>query len=261
MPAIFIPHGGGPCFFTEWNPPHAWDKLRSWFEELPKALPRKPKAILVVSGHWETEGFAATGAESPGLIYDYSGFPEHTYKLQYPSPGDPALAERVVSLLRGAGLSARVDSERGWDHGVFVPLKVIFPQADVPVVELSIDASLSPELHLRAGRALRQLRDDDVLILGSGMSYHNMRGLFGKGDVATSDQFDNWLSDTVALSPEERMAQLSRWFQAPGAGDAHPREEHLIPLMVVSGAGDGAGKKLFEDRPMGGHRISAFSAD
>jgi aromatic ring-opening dioxygenase catalytic subunit (LigB family) len=261
MPAIFIPHGGGPCFFMDWDPPHTWDNLRAWFEQLPQQIGRAPKAILLVSGHWETKGFTVTGAERPGLIYDYSGFPEHTYRLTYPAPGAPVLAKRVHELLSEAGLPARVDPQRGWDHGVFVPLKVVFPEAQIPVVELSVDLSLLPELHLKAGQALAKLRDEGVLILGSGMSYHNMRGLFGKGNVVLSNQFDQWLTDAMTADAETRARQLTRWADAPGAREAHPREEHLIPLMVVAGAGEEKGQKLFEDRPMGGHLVSAFGVE
>ena len=143
---------------------------------LPASLPEPPKAILVVSGHWETEGFAFTGAEAPSLIYDYYGFPKHTYALKYDAPGDPVLASKAAGLLAGQGLKARVDPARGLDHGVFIPLKIAFPDADIPVVEMSVDRNLDPALHLAAGRALASLRDEGVLILASGMSFHNMRG-------------------------------------------------------------------------------------
>ena len=175
QPTFFIPHGGGPCFFMD-DPGGVWTGMEAFLRSLPERLPERPAAILVVSGHWETDGFAFTGAEKPGLIYDYYGFPPHTYQLRFDAPGAPDLAREAASLLEEAGLKARVDAERGLDHGVFVPLKVAFPDADVPVVEMSVDCNLDPALHLAPGRGLAPLRGRGVGIVASGMSFHNMRG-------------------------------------------------------------------------------------
>jgi aromatic ring-opening dioxygenase catalytic subunit (LigB family) len=181
QPVIFLPHGGGPCFFMDWTwgPADTWERTRHFLEGLAKSLPETPKALLVVSGHWEEAAFTASSAEHPQLIFDYSGFPEHTYRLTWLAPGNRALAARAAELLKGAGLPAAIDSNRGFDHGVFVPLKVAFPEADIPVVALSLAAGrageLDPALHLAAGKALEPLRDEGVLIVGSGMSFHNLR--------------------------------------------------------------------------------------
>jgi len=256
-PVYFIPHGGGPCFFMEWTmgPADSWDRMRDWLRECGEG-PR-PKAILIVSGHWETRGFTVSGGARPGLIYDYSGFPPHTYQLQYSAPGAPELASRVSELLRGAGFESRVDEERGWDHGVFIPLKVMYPDADVPVVQLSLDLSLDAGLHLRAGAALAALRAEGVRIIGSGMSYHNLRG-FGARAEGPSEAFDAWLTAAVEAIPDQRDLLLREWAAAPSARAAHPREEHLIPLMVAAGAsGEDVGVRVFSDVVMGA-RVSAY---
>ncbi|MDB5656004.1 MAG: dioxygenase, partial [Tardiphaga sp.] len=189
QPTFFIPHGGGPCFFMD-DPTGMWTGMANFLRGLPATLPARPKAILVVSGHWETEGFALTGAPKPELLFDYYNFPKHTYQLRYDAPGAPELAQRAARLLAEAGLPSRIDPERGLDHGVFVPLKVAFPDADIPIVEMSVDAGLDPALHLAAGRALASLRDDGVLIVATGMSFHNMRGYNNPSFTIPSEQFD-----------------------------------------------------------------------
>ncbi|UUP19944.1 4,5-DOPA dioxygenase extradiol (plasmid) [Nitratireductor thuwali] len=132
MPTVFIPHGGGPCFFMDWNPPDEWDRHRQFLRSLTGTLPERPKALLVISGHWEERAFTVQTNPAPPLLFDYGGFPPHTYELSWPAPGDPVLADRVHHLIRAAGLPAAKDTARGFDHGAFVPLKVAFPDADVP---------------------------------------------------------------------------------------------------------------------------------
>ena len=267
QPSIFIPHGGGPCFFMDWTwgPADTWDKTRQFLEVLAGSLPEKPKAILVVSGHWEEQVFTVSTATEPKLIFDYSGFPEHTYRLTWSAPGDPELAERVVGLLRDAGLPAGVNASRGFDHGVFVPLKVAFPQAEIPVVTLSLaespEGEFDPALHLAAGRALASLRDEGVLIVGSGMSFHNLRAYMRPETLERARAFDEWLTNAVESEASEREALLEEWKQAPFAQYSHPREEHLIPLLVAAGGGGNApGTRVFTDEPMGA-RISAYRFD
>ena len=170
MPTLFIPHGGGPCFFMEWDPPDTWDRHRSFLETPPASLPEKPKALLVISGHWEAREFTVQSNPAPPLLFDYNGFPQHTYELTWPAPGDPALATRVGELLQGAGFETGTDTARGFDHGVFVPLKLVFPEADIPTVQLSLRSDLDPDAHLAVGRALAPLRDEGVLIIGSGLA-------------------------------------------------------------------------------------------
>ncbi|HZH06951.1 MAG TPA: class III extradiol ring-cleavage dioxygenase [Lautropia sp.] len=250
QPAIFLPHGGGPCFFMHW-PPDAdpWAELGDFLRNLASSLPERPKAILIVSGHWEEQAFAVNTGESPPLLYDYYGFPEHTYHLDYAAPGAPALAHQVRKLLRDAGLSSQEDDARGFDHGVFVPLLLVDPEAAIPVLQVSLQRSLDPALHLAAGRALATLREEGVLIVGSGMSFHNMRG-FGGGFEAASERFDEWLSQVVTdPDPQRRDTALTHWQQAPDARTCHPREEHLMPLMVVAGAAAGdPGRTIFKGR-------------
>ena len=256
QPAIYIPHGGGPGFFMP-DPTGMWVQMGHYLESLPASLPEKPRAILLVSAHWETEGFAFTGGKAPELIYDYYGFPPHTYELTYPAPGAPALADQAAQLLRDAGLPAYVDPEYGFDHGMFVPLKVAFPDADIPVVEMSLDASLDPALHLAAGRALAPLREQGVLVIGSGMSFHNMAVMRNPSLAAYSVDFDHWLGAAAQAPAGERTAMLEQWERAPNARHAHPREEHLIPLMVAAGASDAAGTMDYSESMMGS-AISAY---
>jgi aromatic ring-opening dioxygenase catalytic subunit (LigB family) len=253
MPTLYIPHGGGPCFFMDWTmgPPDTWARMAGWLRGLRTSVP-SPRALLVVSGHWEAPVPTVTSAAAPPLIYDYSGFPPHTYQLGWPAPGWPELAARVVSLLGGAGVPSRADPERGFDHGVFIPLKVAFPDANVPTVQLSLRTGLDPAEHIAIGRALLPLRDEGVLILGSGMSYHNMRAFMTPRARPDSERFDTWLAEAVAMDPTQRDAALTAWAGAPSARESHPREEHLLPLMVAAGAaGEDHGKQVFRDEVMG----------
>jgi aromatic ring-opening dioxygenase catalytic subunit (LigB family) len=260
LPTLYIPHGGGPCFFMEWNmgPADTWHRMGEWLSHLRETVSVVPQAVVVISGHWEAEPAAVTAHPAPPLLFDYYGFPEHTYQLKYDAPGDPALARRITELLAGAGFPAQLDAERGFDHGVFIPFKLIYPAAEIPIVQLSLRTGLDAAEHIRMGRALAPLRREGVLIVGSGMSYHNLRG-FGPGAGPVSDAFDDWLTGAVCSpDPELRDRSLAAWEQAPGARLAHPREEHLLPLMVAAGAAGGdPGKKLFQDRVMGA-TVSAY---
>ena len=265
QPTLFIPHGAGPCFFMDWNPPDAWDKTAAFLRSIPASVPARPKAILIVSGHWLAPQPTLTSGARPGLIYDYGGFPPHTYQLRYDAPGAPDVAARAAQLLTNAGLPAVQDAARGWDHGVFIPLKVVFPDADVPVVQLSLLRSLDAGAHVAMGRALAPLRDEGVLIVGSGMSYHNMRGYGDPRSTSVSAEFDRWLAETVALPAAERDARLADWATASGPAGrlSHPprAEEHLLPLHVAAGAaGEGRGRRVFSDEVLD-TVISAFRFD
>lgn len=257
QPSLFIPHGGGPCFFMP-DPAGTWTKMGDYLRALPATLPETPRAILVISGHWEEQAFALTGAgEHPGLIFDYYGFPPETYQLSWPAPGAPWLAERGAELLREAGLPAAIDPQRGFDHGVFVPLKVAFPEAGVPVVQMSLHASLDPALHLAAGAALAPLREEGVLVLGSGMSFHNLRAMGDPRVAEPSREFDRWLTNAATAEPDARAERLSEWAEAPFARLCRPREEHLLPLMVAAGASREPGTHDYGDMVLGG-AVSAF---
>ncbi|MBI4083065.1 MAG: dioxygenase [Candidatus Lambdaproteobacteria bacterium] len=254
LPTLYIPHGGGPCFFMAWTmgPPDTWERMAAYLRGLGTSLPALPEALLVISAHWEEPAATVTTAGAPPLLFDYYGFPPHTYALTWPAPGQPALAERVRALLGGAGFATAADGRRGYDHGVFIPLKVAFPGANIPTVQLSLLAGLDPIQHLAMGRALAPLREEGVLIVGSGMSYHNMRAFMTAAAGPDSDAFDGWLAETVALEPALRDARLVEWEQAPAARRCHPREEHLLPLMVAAGAaGSDRGRREFRDRVMG----------
>ncbi len=252
LPTFYIPHGGGPCFFMDWNPRDAWEPMARYLRGIEGGLPQPPKALLVISAHWEERVPTVLASAAPPLLFDYYGFPAHTYKLTWPAPGEPALAGRVQAMLSAAGIPNASDTTRGWDHGVFIPMKVAFPNANIPTVQLSLQAGLDPAAHLAIGRALAPLRDDGVLILGSGMSFHNMR-MFGSPEaLPASQRFDAWLTEAVGAPPALRDEQLRAWARAPGGRVAHPREEHLIPLMVAAGAGGSdAGRVVFRDTVLG----------
>ena len=213
----------------------------------------------MVSAHWEAPEFTLLESARPGMLYDYGGFPPHTYELQYPAPGSTALADRIVALLTAAGIPAKTDAQRGFDHGVFIPLLVAFPDADIPVVPLSLKENLDPQEHIAVGRTLAPLRDEGVLIIGSGMSYHNMRAFRTPSATAPSTEFDASLSEALAKDDQAgRFDALNRWANLPAARNAHPREEHLLPLMIAAGAGDSdAGEHVFSDVVMKA-TISAF---
>ncbi len=263
QPTLYIPHGAGPCFFMDWNPADAWDAMAEFLRGIANTLPEKPKAIIVVSAHWLSHDIKITGAAQPDLIYDYGGFPPHTYELTYPAAGQPELAQRMAQLLNKQGLNATVDAERGFDHGLFIPFKLMFPEADIPMVQLSLRQDLDPAAHIAMGQALASLRDEGVLIVGSGMSFHNMRGYGDPRYSPVSAEFDAWLTQAVGNPAPERTKLLNRWFDAPHALHCHPlgQEEHLIPLMVVAGAGGKkAGRKVFTDRVLE-TTLSAFRFD
>ena len=238
LPTYFISHGGGPWPYMMAQSNGIYDHLAQSLRDMPRQLGAQPKAVLVISAHWEEREFTVMAAARPSMVYDYSGFPEHTYHVQYPAPGLPALAGQVQQLIQDAGFAARLDAQRGFDHGTFVPLVVMYPQADMPVVQLSLRAGYGPAAHLAVGRALAPLREQGVLIVGSGLSYHNLRRM-GPAAAAPSRQFDDWLQQTLmATEPQQRAQRLVDWQDAPAARVAHPQEDHLLPLMVAVGAAE-----------------------
>lgn len=241
QPTYFINHGGGPCFFLEPGPMRdTWSELEGYLRTFADNLAKRPKAVLIISGHWEGDRVTVNAGAAPPLLFDYGGFPDQTYQLTWPAPGAPALAARVRDLLGSAGIDSGEDVARGWDHGVFVPMKVMFPEADVPTVQLSMRRGLDPEAHLAIGRALRPLRGEGVLIVGSGQTYHNMRGFMRGGEAPdpAAEAFDGWLR-TAMIDGATRDGSLTEWANAPGARAAQPHEDHLLPLMVAAGAASG----------------------
>jgi aromatic ring-opening dioxygenase catalytic subunit (LigB family) len=259
LPVVYLPHGGGPWPFMDMpiGSPEEFEKLTVYLQQL-KVLPKTPpKALLVVSAHWEEPVPTVMSSPKPPMLFDYYGFPPETDRLTWPAPGNPELAQRVRGLLEKAGFQTGADAARGFDHGTFVPLKLTYPQAEIPTVQLSLKEGLNPAEHLAMGRALAPLRDEGVFIIGSGMSYHNMRG-FGPGGRASSETFDAWLREAVAAEPGTRDELLSTWASAPAARQCHPREEHLLPLMVIAGAA-GADKGVTGySAPLMGVAVSAF---
>lgn len=248
--ALFLSHGGGPLPLLG-DAGHA--EMVACLKRISARIPR-PDAIVVVSAHWEAELPTLTAGAAPPLIYDYHGFPEAAYAIEYPCPGEPALAREIHGLLVDAGMQARLDETRGFDHGVFVPLKILYPEADIPCVQLSLVGSLDPARHIEMGRALRGLSRDGVLLVGSGFSFHNMRAFFAADtdeSRALNRAFETWLLETccdAGCSEAERAQRLVRWADAPGARFCHPRAEHLLPLHVCYGAAQAPCREGFELR-------------
>ena len=261
LPTYFISHGGGPWPYLDGEFRRMFDRLEQSLVDIRRELNNEPRAVLVITGHWEENGFAISSGEQPGMVYDYSGFPEHTYHIRYRAPGSPELAQRVQELLQGGGIPARLDPQRGYDHGTFSIMKPLYPEEAIPLVQLSIDQSYDPELHLRLGRLLAPLRDEGVLIIGSGLSYHNLRDARSTVGAEPSRVFDAWLHQTLTdASPEERSARLIEWERAPLARAAHPQEDHLVPLMAAVGAAENEpGAVVYHQKDLfGGITASSF---
>jgi aromatic ring-opening dioxygenase catalytic subunit (LigB family) len=257
MPAVYLPHGGGPAFFMDGPMGDMFQPMAEFLASFDTLLPRTPSAILVVTAHWEAPVVTVTGATRPELIFDYYGFPRETYELNYDAPASPALAQQAAALLADAGIDVAIDPAYGWDHGVFIPLKVMYPDAQIPVVAMSLKVGLDPTTHIAVGKALRPLRDQDVLIVGSGMSFHNLQRM--ANGARDAELFDGWLNDVLVGNATQRAAHLAKWSSAPAGRASHPREEHLLPLMVASGAGsDQPGVKLWPGW-VGDTRVAAWA--
>lgn len=256
---MYISHGGGPLPLLG-DPGHA--RLRQNLEELAASVAR-PSAIVVFSAHWEEKRPTVTAAATPDLIYDYYGFPDESYSIQYPAPGAPGLARHIVDMLEGQSMGAVIDPQRGFDHGLFVPLKIMYPEADIPCLQVSLLESLSPAQHIGLGRALSGLLDANVLLIGSGFSFHNMKAFFAPGSDEFTEgnlSFDRWLRETCTsetLDEAHREKRLLNWHQAPAARMCHPREEHLLPLHVCYGLAGSAARQAFTFNIMG-MQASAF---
>ena len=262
QPAIYIPHGGGPAFFMTGPMADMFQPMAEFLGSIDTLLPRTPSAIVVVTAHWESEVTSISGGRHDDLTYDYYGFPAETYELEYRAPGSPELAQRIADLLHEAGIESELNVDRGWDHGVFIPLKVMYPEASVPVVSLSLRADLNEAHEFGVGQALSALRADNVLIIGSGLSYHNLSSWFGSTSVQeASAAFDAYLNDAVAGDIEHRRRHLLNWRQAPFADQVHPRSEHLLPLLSAAGAGsDAPGRRIWHDL-VNGAVVSAWAFD
>lgn len=261
LPTYFLSHGGGPWPWLKDFRPGAYDQLEASLHDVRREVGQVPRAVLMVSGHWEAHRFLVSSSAQPPMVFDYHGFPEHTYRIRYDAPGDPALAETVSTLLQRADVATGLDPKRGFDHGTFSLMYSMYPDADMPIVQLSLRADLDPAAHLRVGELLAPLRDEGVLIIGSGFSFHDVRGIMSGTGAAASATFDAWLNETlVESSPQAREQRLLRWSEAPAARAAHPREDHLLPLMVAVGAArDDAGVRIYHQRDfMGSITASSY---
>ncbi len=253
--ALYIPHGGGPMPLLG-EPGHA--DLVTYLRGLEAEIGR-PSAIVVVSAHWEESTPTITANPHPELYFDYYGFPPETYEYSYPAPGSADLVDRLATSLGEAGLEPRLDASRGFDHGMFVPLMLMYPDASIPVVQVSLIDGLDASAHVELGEALRPAISNDMLVLGSGMSFHNM-GAFGAGEDEGNRLFDEWLEATCTAEMDEasRRSALVGWESAPAARYNHPREEHLVPLHVCYGIGGGAATRTFDGMAVGS-RVAAYS--
>lgn len=259
MPLVFVPHGGGPWPFIP-NPLGSSDELNglaAYLRSLRSLPKRPPRALLVVSGHWEEPVPTVMTSAHPPMLYDYYGFPPESYTVTWPAPGDPELAALVRKLLGNAGFKTAEDSTRGFDHGTFVPLKLTYPEASVPAIQLSLKRGLDPKEHIAIGQALMPLREEGIFIIGSGMTFHNLRA-FSPQAQPVAEAFDQWLRESATLDEKDRNDRLVRWSSAPAARMAHPREEHFLPLMVIAGAAGADRGRVAYNGTIVGLRLSGY---
>ena len=258
-PILFIPHGAGPLpLLGDNNHQEMVGFLKSVTLNFPK-----PSAIVTISAHWEEDEVTITSGKNPPLIYDYGGFPDEAYEIKYPVPGNPVLANKIYKLLKKNNIDAKLDDQRGFDHGLFVPLKIMFPSATIPCVQISLVRTLDPETHINIGKTLADLRKENILILGPGFSFHNLKAFFSRSTDekdSKNEAFEEWLIDTCTntkISDSDRETKLIKWSEAPFARYCHPREEHLLPLHVCYGISNSFAKLVFEGN-VAGKQTSAF---
>ncbi len=254
---VYFSHGGGPLPILG-DPSH--QAMVDFMLALPGQL-RRPDAILVISAHWEEGKATLLGASNPPMFYDYYGFPPEAYEITYPAPGSPDLANKVAAVLKVAGLPVQIDPERGFDHGLFIPLKMMYPQADIPSLQLSLLRGLDPAAHIALGKALGGLMSENILVVGSGFSFHNLRAFAWDGNAVpdpSNDAFQNWLIElcTSPMPQAERERRLADWEQAPSARYCHPREEHLLPLHVCAGMAGKPGTLVFDNTILGKRSVA-----
>jgi 4,5-DOPA dioxygenase extradiol len=254
LPTLFVSHGA-PSLLLEEN-----DDYR-FFQELGRSLPR-PEAILCVSAHWDTASTTISGADLPQTIHDFSGFAVKLYEMRYPCPGAPVLADNIARQLTEVGINCTVSAERGLDHGAWIPLKLMYPEADIPVVQLSIQTSQDTRHHHRIGEALAPLRRERVLIFGSGGATHNLRE-FGRyaidaPPVTYARAFDDWLAAGIEAGAVEDLLEYRH--RAPEALRNHPSEDHFLPLFVPLGAAQAAkGVRIYRKINYGILSMAAFA--
>lgn len=245
--AVFISHGGGPLPLLG---DKAHSEMVSCLRRIASDIP-KPDALVVVSAHWEEAVPTITSSSKPPLIYDYYGFPPESYEISYPCAGEPSLACELSQSLEGVGIASNLDKTRGLDHGVFVPLKIMYPDADIPCVQLSLIKTLDASAHIDLGAALATVKRKNLLVIGSGFSFHNLPAFFHPTTQhqQQNNAFEAWLKQVCSatdLSEAERRDQLVNWSTAPGAKYCHPRQEHLLPLHVCYGLAQSTCRERYE---------------
>ncbi|NCB42787.1 MAG: dioxygenase [Clostridia bacterium] len=255
---IYFSHGGGPLPILG---DFSHNNMIAFMKKLPSKIER-PDSIVVFSAHWEEEEVSIQSGGEPGIMYDYYGFPDAAYHIQYPCKGNRDLALKIAALFRTNGIVHRLDDKRPYDHGSYIPLNMMYPDADIPVVQISLHHSLDPLAHLNIGKALRPLLKENILIIGSGFSFHNMREFDFDGanvEDIQNNQFQDSLIEICCNEEDEetRMAHLINWERIAGARYCHPREEHLLPLMVCVGLAEDVGENVFDDYILG-KRATAF---
>jgi len=235
--SLFLSHGGGPLPILGDEAHHEMiDALKDISTKI-----EKPSAIIVISAHWEEETVSITSGANPALIYDYYGFPKESYDITYPCTGHPELAQQAHQVFNKAGITSQLDDQRGFDHGLFIPLKLMYPNADIPCIQVSLNHNLNPSDHIEMGKALASIDMDNLFIIGSGFSFHNRKEFFEAPNDESkqkNEAFEQWLIETCSnkdLNEKEREQRLINWEQAPHARYCHPREEHLLPLYVCYG--------------------------
>ncbi len=259
LSALYLSHGGGPL-------PLLGDEDHQEMVESLIAIAKNiktPSAMIVISAHWEEDIVTIIHGARPPIIYDYYGFPDEAYEIQYPAPGAPKLAQHIHKTLEANGIPAKLDDQRGFDHGLYVPLKLMYPLADIPCVQVSLVNTLDPMQHIQIGKALSQLDLNDALIIGSGFSFHNMKAFQSSAPNMKDGQneaFEDWLIEVCSsrkIGEETRMEKLLHWSHAPGARYCHPREEHLLPLHVCYGQAGGP-CKAYEELTIIGKKSSFY---
>ena len=254
-PVLYLPHGGGPLPILG---DKAHEKMVSFLKEITSRL-GTPSTILVISAHWEEEIATITSGSHPGIISDYYGFPAEAYRIQYAALGHPQLTKEAFELITASGIPASLDEQRGFDDGLFVPLKLMYPEAQIPCLQLYLLKNFDPRKHIALGKAITPLRKKNILIISSGMSFHNLKVFFSReiDRSQENNEFNSWLIEACtsqALSPEKRKQQLIEWEKAPSARFCHPIEDHLVPLHVCYGvacAGTPIAEVVFNQEIMG----------
>ncbi len=261
-PVLYLPHGGGPMPLlndqSHLSLIHFLKKLAAGYQQ--------PTAIVIISAHWETAVPSIYTDPNPALLFDYYGFPPEAYSYTYPAQGHPELAQQVSKLVNAAGMDCKLVHGRGFDHGMFVPMMLLYPQANIPCIQLSLIQGLDARQHIKLGQCLAPLRERNIAIIGSGMSFHNLQAIFAGENAQyrqASDQFDQWLVNTMSnphLTVAQQQQELEQWQSAPHARFCHPREEHLLPLHVCFGAAMAAGlpAQIIFNEPLMGHKVAGF---